>query len=261
MANSVDIHGRVIPINGERVYSFSDRRYFCLEQPAVDLASIYERHSEFLEFDLINELTLAEFALKVEEIKTDISSNLLLSNLLKGVNIPFILPRKSLFRENPLEQLILAAGKSFSKMFSGFEFRNLIDGHLDDRVGIRESSKWDQIDAAWNEKTVVGLYFPSALSGFAISDHTTVINRLSDNLILSGIPEAASAFIGCPNLLIKTDGKYPNLLALTANITNETNYQHLFYFFEAYGWNLYFNRRSHIGAVSEYYSGGISVFA
>jgi hypothetical protein len=60
---------------------------------------------------------------------------------------------------------------------------------------------------------------------------------------------------------MKTDDNYPNLLALSSVISPDKDLKHFFWYFEAYGWNLNFNSRSMIGAVSEYYSGGISVIS
>jgi hypothetical protein len=261
MQQSVDSNGRVIPAGSERVYSKTDRRYFCLEQPKLDLPAIFQRFVKFFGTDLFVDLDYNEFARQVEQLKSEVQADPSLSNLLQGVCVPFVLPKLSFFKDAPLEHMVIAAGRSFEDSYPKFEFRFLAENDLDSKLELRQDSRWESIRKIWIERSVVGLYFPTALSGFAIPDHTVVLSRLAKNLILSGIPEAASAFVGSPSLLMKGDGKYPNLLALTAFIPKEQSQSHMFHFFEAYGWNLYFNKRSHIGAVSEYYSGGISVIA
>lgn len=261
MQQSVDSNGRVIPSGSERVYSATDRRYFCLEQPKLDLPAIYQKFVKFLGSDPLVDLDYSEFAQQVEQLKSEVQADPSLSNLLQGIYVPFILPKLSFFKDAPLKQLVDAAGKSFEDSYPNFEFRFLAENNLDAMLQFRQDSRWENIYKIWNERSVVGLYFPTALSGFAIPDHTVVLSRLAKNLILSGIPEAASAFVGSPGLLMKSDGKYPNLLALSAFLPKEQSQSHMFHFFEAYGWNLYFNKRSQIGAVSEYYSGGISVIA
>lgn len=261
MQLSVDLNGRVIPTGSERVYSATDRRYFCLEQPKLDSLAIYQRFVKFFGTGPFVDLDSSEFTRQVERLKSEVQADPSLSNLLQGIYVPFILPKLSFFKDAPLEQLVVAAGRSFEDCYPNFEFRFLAENDLDAMLEWRQDSRWENIHKIWNERSVVGLYFPTALSGFAIPDHTVVLSRLAKNLILSGIPEAASAFVGSPGLLMKSDGKYPNLLALTAFLPKEQSQSHMFYFFEAYGWNLYFNKRSQIGAVSEYYSGGISVIA
>jgi len=261
MQQNVDSNGRVIPAGSERVFSPTDRRYFCLEQPKLDLPAIYQRFVNFLGSDPFIDLSYGEFNRQVEQVKSEVQTDPSLANLLQGVYVPFVLPKLSFFKDAPLEQMVVAAGRSFEDSYPNFEFRFLAENDLDAKLELRQDSRWENIRNLWIERSVVGLYFPTALSGFAIPDHTVVLSRLAKNLILSGIPEAASAFVGSPSLLMKGDGKYPNLLALTAFIPKEQSQSHMFHFFEAYGWNLYFNKRSHIGAVSEYYSGGISVIA
>jgi hypothetical protein len=261
MQLSVDLNGRVIPTGSERVYSTTDRRYFCLEQPKLDLPAIYQRFVNFFGTDPFVDLDSSEFTRQVEQLKSEVQADSSLSNLLQGIYVPFFLPKLALFKDSPLKQLVVAAGRSFEDSYPNFEFRFLADNDLDAMLELRQDSRWENIYKIWTERSVVGLYFPTALSGFAIPDHTVALSRLAKNFILSGIPEAASAFVGTPGLLMKSDGKYPNLLALTAFLSKEQSQSHMFYFFEAYGWNLYFNKRSQIGAVSEYYSGGISVIA
>jgi hypothetical protein len=102
---------------------------------------------------------------------------------------------------------------------------------------------------------VTGWYFPCALAGFAIPEQRRVMARLPESLSLAGPLEAAMAFIGVPDILMRLEN-YPNLLALAAVQPPDPRF---FHFFEAYGWNLTYNQRSMVGAASEYFSGGLTV--
>ena len=64
-----------------------------------------------------------------------------------------------------------------------------------------------------------------------------------------------------PELLYKSDGKYGKLLALSSVEPTNPEEDFFFWFFESYGWDLEFNMRSYLGAVSEDYSGGLTVLA
>ena len=258
MSQLVDLNGRAIPNENERVYAIKDRQYFCLQQPELNLATIYGRYVEYLGEELLSDLSLDEFSNKFNHLLDRVANDLTCSFLLKGVHVPFILPQKDLLGKQPIDSLIQKVSTSFTGSFPKYEFRKLSKIDLDKDLKVSENSRWDILGQEWNHKLIVGIYFPTALSGFAIPDHVSVISRFPRYLVLSGIPEAASSFIGSPNILMKTDGKYPNLLALSAFSNQDKEQSHMFHFFEAYGWNLYFNQRSNIGAVSEYYSGGLS---
>ena len=259
MSQIVDKNGRIVPTEKDRVYSLVDRKYFCLHQPEIALSTIYNNFVKVLGKETLVDLSENEFKQKFENLVSQLKTDSNLSNLLQGVYVPFILPKKNSLGKNPITSLVQAAGKSFNGKFPEFDFRLISDVKLDSDLEIRQNSSWELLDNAWSQGPVVGIYFPTAMSGFAFPDYTSVVSRLNGNtLVLSGIPEVASAITGSPDLLMKRDGKYPNLLALAAFIERDATQKHFFHFFEAYGWNLYFNRRSYLGAVSEYYSGGLS---
>jgi hypothetical protein len=111
--------------------------------------------------------------------------------------------------------------------------------------------------AARKKGVVVGWYFPNCLAEYALPDQRMIIPKLPQNIIASGAIDSTAAFIGTPEIILKKDdGHYPHLLCLPAI---EPKMDRAFYYFEAYGWNLEFNCRSYIGAVSEYWAGGLTV--
>jgi hypothetical protein len=255
----VDLNGRVFPEGSERVYSVLDRRYFCLEKHDKPLPDVYQNYIDIFGTQLLTGLDLDTFVTKIHSIQNSLKLTSSMSNLLSGVSVPFILPKKDqIAKAGGWDFLIGSVKNSFEKAYPEYEFKNIHGETLN--VEVIAGSRWETLDKKSEQGPVVGLYFPTALSGFAIPDHLNVVNRLDPGFVLSGIPEVACALVGSPGLLMKSDGKYPNLLALTSFKSRSESEKHFFWFFEAYGWNLYFNRRSMIGAVSEYYSGGLTLF-
>jgi len=256
----VDSNGRVIPFAEERVYSFLDRRYFCLDKQDISLAKVYDKYREIFGAEMLAGINLEKFVNKIETLHRNLEMDQSMANLLSGVSVPFILPRKNLIDSaGGWDFLLECVKKSFENSFPEYEFRNIPQEALD--VEVVPESRWSFLEKEFERNPIVGLYFPTALSGFAIPDHVKVLSRLDKRFVLSGIPEVACALVGSPGLLMKSDGKYPNLLSLSSFKSRNSSDQHFFWFFEAYGWNLYFNKRSMLGAVSEYYSGGLTLFA
>lgn len=252
-AGLFDAVGRLIPLGQERVYGSQDRAYFRLKQPTLDLTRITERFQKYLPgFKESAELVEK----KCTELRTRIEGDAKIASLFKGVHVPFVIPPAGpegwlrQFRdllEGPL-------ARSFRDAFPQYTFTNYLKETFPSEAPPIKGSRYEQVvDTAGALR--IGWYFPGALRGFAIPDQRTLMSRLPEPLILSGPLEAAAALIGSPDLLMNHD-HYPNLLALAAVRHPRP---HMFYFFEAYGWNLTCNERSMIGAVSEYYSGGLTL--
>jgi len=254
-----DSHGRLIPLDGERVYGTAERGYFSLDQPEINYAAIHSRVAEFSNFKKLD-ITVDAFKARCESLRSEMTANEATSHLFNGVHVPFLMTpgggESDLGKE--LDSVLLeAVGRSFTAKFPKFEFRNYEHGHMDGQVAVAPGVRYDTLLEARSKGSVAGWYFPNCMAGFAVPDQRARIAKLPESLILSGPFEVASAFIGLPDLLMKKDN-YPNLLALAAV---KPSRDHFFYFFEAYGWNLTFNQRSMIGAVSEYYAGGLTVIA
>ena len=88
---------------------------------------------------------------------------------------------------------------------------------------------------------VVGYYYPCMME-YSIPAAIECINTLPSQFLLAGGFDTCSAFIGSPNLLLRTNG-YPPLLWMTALKTDKED---VGYHIEAYGYNLTF--RSKYGA-------------
>ena len=254
-----DAHGRLVPVAGELVYSPVDRRYFSLAQPAFTLPGVLAAAAKHLGIPDIERLISAtEFERCCEAARQKILDDPNLAGLFRGVHVPFVLlpgtSRTDIGEE--LDTVLLpAVGKAYLEKLPGFEFKNYLHGQLSKAAPVVPGVRYERIVKRHASEVVVGWYFPGALAGYAIPDQRRLIARLPEAVSLSGPLEVAMAFIGVPDILMKLDN-YPNLLALSAVQPHDPR---MFHFFEAYGWNLSYNQRSMVGAVSEYFSGGLTV--
>jgi hypothetical protein len=101
---------------------------------------------------------------------------------------------------------------------------------------------------------VVGVYFPCLLE-YSVQAAREKIAQLPNNCLLAGGYDTAAAFIAAPNLLLREDG-YPPLLWLSGL---ETDSEYAGFHFEAYGYDLTFNRRVHYDHVAEYWASAIVI--
>ena len=260
---SFDAFGRLLPLSNDRVYSKVDRGYFDLRQPALNWGAIGTRIQRLFDDSKNTSFSLPIVRERLESFRKNALENSDVRGLFEGVHVPFALPPSKdpdLGRE--LEDVFIpAVCRSFLAEYGEFSAKNLCVGTLPGAVKVVPNTRWDRLQQARTQGPVMGWYFPLALKGFAIPDQRTLISRLPEAMILSGPVEIAASLVACPELLMRQDDKYPNLLALSAIEPLDADQAHMFWFFEAYGWNLCFNRRSMIGPVSEYFSGGITLLA
>ena len=254
-----DANGRLVPTETDYVYSSVDRRYFSLEQPPLDLKSIYKRY-----IDAFGEqISLSEpsFVEKVESLRELLSYDPTNKELLNGVYVPFLIP--SQFSQMELgmafSNLVNHVEKSFETEFPQYEFKDFTEKNYLNSVQHVEGSRLESVYSKIDSGDLVGLYFPSVFAGYAIISQRSAMSRLDGKFALSGILEVASAFIGSPSLLMKVGENYPNGLALTGVQSVDSNSENYFWYFESYGFNLNLNYRSMVGPASEYFSGGLTL--
>ena len=257
-AQLFDAEGRLVPAEGERVYDLTDRGYFSLQQPEINYPAIHANVAKFLDRpDLERSISAGDFEDRCQRLRGQIIADQALGGLFSGVHVPFLLAADGEQSDlgSELDSVLLkAVERSFTAKFPQFFFRNYKQGQMKEQLCVVPGCRYETLLEARRKAPVVGWYFPNCLRGFGIPDQRGLVGRLPAPLILSGPLEAASALIGVPELLMKLD-KYPNLLALSAVTPADRRF---FSFFEAYGWNLTFNYRSMIGAVSEYCAGGLT---
>jgi len=255
-----DGFGRLVPAEGDTVYSVVDRRYFSLAKPSFSFRGIRESVARHLNLPSLGAVvSLESFERRCETIRARALANPALASLFSGVHVPFLLVPDTATADigEELEQMLLpAVGRSFNQSMPGFDCKNYCDGQLAKKLDIVPNVRYERLVKQHASQVVVGWYFPACMAGFSIPCQRRLVSRLPDALILSGPLEAAMAFIGVPGILMRMEN-YPNLLALSA--VQPSADPRMFQFFEAYGWNLNYNQRSMVGAVSEYFAGGLTL--
>lgn len=251
-----DPTGRLVPFPDSRVYSQTSRRYFTLLQPKIDYGEIHGRIEKHLAVPgLISRLSFEERCLRaLEGVRRDERTR----GLLNAVHVPFFCtPDKNLDMGKELDTVYLPALKrSYEEAFPKYSCTNYFGGQLEGQLEVFPGCRYESFLEARKRGPVVGWYFPNPMAEFAVPDQRSHISRLPEKLVLSGALDATAAMIGTPGLIMKTDDNYPHLLCMSAIQPKEETH---FYHFEAYGWNLEFNRRSYLGTVSEYWAGGLIV--
>lgn len=256
---SISSHGRLVPSSSDFVYSQDDRRYFFLDQPSLDLTKVYGRYKNAFNGEI--EISEVDFVSRIEKLISSLNDSDQDAPILNGVHVPFVIPRAiaNLDLGTALVKLMVSIEQSFTTDFPDFEFNNFAGPDLSGRVKVHQDSRLHKLYNNLENGDIVGLYFPTFFSGFAIQSQRNAISSLPEKMHLSGALEIASALIGSPDLLIKKGDNYPNGLVLAGIEPSDHESKNFFWYFEAYGWNLNFNYRSMIGPASEYFSGGISI--
>ena len=251
-----DNTGRLIPFSDSVVYSKTSRRYFTLAQPKLDLSAIYSRIDKHL--NIKDHISLKDFAERAQKILHRLQQDPQTKNLLNAVHVPFIsLPNHSDDLSKEFQDVYLkAVADSFTDMFPKYTFTNHCTNIMEG-LKIAQGSRYEKLMEAKKKGPVVGWYFPNCLAEYSVPSQREAIQRLPQHFILSGLIDTGAAFVGSPDILMKnTDNLYPHLLSLSAVVPPDEKF---FYHFEAYGWNLTFNYRSYVGAVAEYWAGGLTV--
>ncbi len=249
-----DYGRRIPPADLDSAVHLKSRRYFLCVQPKVDYADIHARCEKHL--GAIGALSVVAFEARAEAILKALRSDESLKNITKGVGVPFVLPQASssdIGRE--LEQTYLkAVEQSFHEMFPKHEFQNHQKGSLAGHFSIAPGSRHERLVDAIRRDVVVGWYFP-CLTGYSIDAAITQMASLPEPFLLAGGFDTCAAFIGSPDLLVRTEG-YPPLLWFAA-LSGEK--KGIGYHFEAYGYNLTFNRRPYLDLAAEYWASGLVV--
>lgn len=251
---SFDEYGRCIPASIEAPTHKESRRYFSVIQPEVDYNKIYARLND--SFNFSDSLSVEEFQQRAEAIISSLKTDGKYNNITSGVAVPFILP-KAQYDDigEALEQEYLGAvEKSFNEKFPDYSFTNHCTESLKGKFSVVQGSRHQKLLEAMQNDVVVGIYFPCLLE-YSVPAAIEQEACLPEQFLLGGGFDTAAAFIGSPDLLLRTDG-YPPLLWLSGLSAEKEG---IGYHFEAYGYSLTFNRRAHLGHVAEYWASGLVV--
>lgn len=249
-----DDHGRRIPSRLKAAVEAGNRRYFVCDQPELDLDKIHARIRMHLAPDAA--LSNKAFATRVASIRQKLAENLPIAGVLRGVCVPFFLPRFA-SRDIGCEldgKFLPAVEAAYRETCPGYDFLRHHKQSLSGKLKIAPGSRHQHLIDTMSETEVVGCYFP-CLPGFSLPAAIEQMESLPELLLLAGGFDTCAAFVGSPTLLLREDG-YPPLLWFAALMEENAN---VGYHLEAYGYNLTFNRRAHLGHAAEYWSSGLVV--
>jgi hypothetical protein len=251
--NLFDEFGRCIPKGIKNKINLKSRRYFYIKKRDINLEETFKRIIKFLPSDSYP--TLAEYKEKINQIWDGFNIDEKARGILNGNCIPFMLPKiETDDIGGEFEKRFLPAiSESYKDFFPDYEFtnhhHNPMSGTLETVKGSRHESLIKQLKI----DSVVGCYFP-ALSEYSVDAAIEVMSKLPEKIILSGAYDTAAALVSCPDLLYNED-HYAPLLWLSGVRAKEGEAK----YFEAYGYNLTFNRRMHLSKISEYFTSGITL--
>jgi MoaA/NifB/PqqE/SkfB family radical SAM enzyme len=248
-----DSQGRCIPRVEAAAHQVS-RQYFKFQQPAIDLAAIHSRVSGLLGSDGLP--TVEEFERRIAAIRSQLESDSTTANLLHGVGVPILLPRAAHPDIGAAldEHYIPAVESAFTAAYPGYAFANHHKAGLAGKLTVAPTTRHQTLLDQMRDGAIVGLYFP-CLTEYSQQAAREQMAALPNHLLLAGGFDTCAALIAAPDLLLNRDA-YPPLLWL-AGLDSEK--AEAGYHFEAYGYNMTFNRRLHFGEAAEYWASGIVV--
>lgn len=203
LAKLIDKHGRVIPVKSLQSAVCDPNRDFYLKQPAIDYGQVMARLSTYLQVRV--DCSTAEFERRANKLIEQLSAEPSLSNLLKGVYLPILLPQMPVDDYGKVldEVFLTAVEKAYTAVFPGRPFNNYCKGNLAGKVTIITETRHEQLLAKMSVGAVVGIYFPTAFQGFSIPAVREQMISLPENVVLSGGLDIAMALIMYPEILAR----------------------------------------------------------
>jgi hypothetical protein len=249
-----DEFGRCLPTSLNAPAHQKTRRYFLIDKPDINYSASYERLNQA--FSISGVISQEQYESRVRAILADIAVDELMKPILNGVMVPFILP-KAIYDDigKAMESTFLPAVQSaFNSVFPDYDFKNHSPKPLDGQLSVASGSRHEQVLNQMADEVVVGVFFPCLLE-YSVPAAIERMATLPEQFSLAGGFDTSAAFVSMPDLLLRKEG-YPPLLWLSGLVSTEEN---VAYHFEAYGYDLTFNRRVHLGQVAEYWASGLTV--
>jgi len=258
--------GRRVRTKPYRVFDEQDLDYYYIQNKEVNLT---ETLRNFHSVGIGECISLQEFRTSLEELKDRFHRIPALTNLFKGVHVPFIVPKVSDAGEDlgytAVERLLPKLEASFKRHYPQAHFKAIMQGGttLTGNLRLDEGSRYKKILNDAVNSDLIGWYFPQALQQFDIESQVKQIEELplETGLCLSGPMEVLTANIGKPGLLINDEGYSPILTMPALQHIDES----LVLALKSYGPHLEFWCLSNeltpgVKQVSEQWAGGITVF-
>lgn len=249
-----DANGRCIPDGLKAPVNVNTRHYFKIRQPEVDNTAVFNRISKHL--GQPDKLNAQAFSERLDKIMYGLQSVPATRNIACGVKVPFFIPKSAAGDIGTLleSKYMPALSTAYSEVFPKYQFKNQYKESIKNRFTVSPESRHDVLLAKLANEDVVGYYFPCLLE-YSIPATRELMSKLPENMLLAGGFDTAAALIGSPALLFNKIS-YPPLLWFAAL---EAEKPEAGYFFEAYGYNLTFNRKPHFGTAAEYWATGLVV--
>ncbi len=251
-----DTHGRCLPAGLKAPAHPASRRWFLFQQPAIDYAAIHARTLQHLGQGQTLATSAEAFAARARAIQARLLVNPACAGLARGVGVPFLLPADRIgdYGQALEEKYLPAVGAAFKATLPDYDFVNHHAHPLNGKLHIAPESRHARLTEAASQGDVVGWFYPCLLE-YSVPAMHEAMAALPNGLLLAGGLDTCAALVGSPSLFLRLDG-YPPLLWLAA-LDGEK--EGIGYHFEAYGYNLTFNRRAHLGQAAEYWAGAVVV--
>lgn len=251
-----DIHGRYLPAGLKAPAYPASRHWFLFEQPEVNYAEIHARTQRHLAGDKALDTSLESFRDRAQAIQARVQADPDLAGLQQGVGVPFLLPAANLADYGTaLEEHYIPAVKSaFEATLSPYDFVTHHPASLTGKLSVAPESRHESLLGAARSGDVVGWLYP-CLREYSVPAMRESVAGMPGGVLLAGGIDTCAALVGSPQLFMRSGG-YPPLLWLGALDGEKDG---IGYHFEAYGYNLTFNRRAHLGQAAEYWAGALVV--
>lgn len=249
-----DEHGRCIPSAIQAPVHTASRQYFKLTQPKIDPEAIHQRTADLLGKTGLP--SVEEFTARIDAIRTELESTEATRALLRGVAVPFLLPQAE---HDDLgqaldERYLPAVRDAFKEVLPGQEFNKHHKTNLTGKLSVAPESRHSKLIEKMRRGAVVGLFFP-CLTEYSLPAAREQIPYLPEKFLLAGGVDTCAALIASPDLLLNKE-TYSPLLWFAALDGEKPGAG---YHFEAYGYDLTFNRRVHFDQAAEYWASSLVV--
>lgn len=201
-----DFNGRLIPHGITDKICDADKDYYLISLGEID----YSHRLNCLAFFLKNvriQISEAGFREGVEKLVDKIKCDPQISNILKSVYLPVLIPRLTRFDlGDQLEYFLTGVATSIAKSFTNKRLYNF-HNDLPYKVRIIGQSRHQQLIQKMRQGPVIGIYFPNSMQGFSIIAQREHMSILPKGFILSGI-DTAIAITMYPDILAR-DSRTP----------------------------------------------------
>jgi hypothetical protein len=251
--NLFDNFGRCIPKGLKNEYNLKSRRYFYIKKQDLGIEKSFKRLSTYLPSGSYP--SLSEYKERIINIKEGANLEDRAKGIINGNVIPFMIPKTEGDDIGAIleTKYLPAISEAYKDCFPNYGFTNHHHNSMAGTLEPVKESRHESLIDKLKKETLVGCYFP-ALSEYSVDAAIEIMSTLPENMILSGAYDTAAALISCPDLLFNEEHYAPLLwLAGVKAKDGEAKY------FEAYGYNLTFNRRMHLSKISEYFTSGITI--